>query len=138
MSAVLHFESADRPVAGASTDIWMIDLKHSAKFSPADCDCRLVISLDSQPLASLKMSPQPRGLKTAYTFPAVGTYQLHFTGRSHGADDMTRFDIAYTERIDHIVPIKASPAAAMIYILVGATVAILMVLGLRAGLKAKA
>lgn len=99
ISAVMHLDPQDTPVAGEVSTIYF-DLKDSSnKFNLESCDCYVVISSDNQEIARLMLTEEAGDLKTQFVFPFKNLYSVSLQGSPKEGSEFKTFDLNYDVQV---------------------------------------
>ena len=99
VTASLHVTPGDTPVAGQPASIAFVEIRTKAglAFAWKTCSCSLaVLDADGKQL----MRSAALGKPVAYTFPAVGAYQIALAGRVKQGKAWKAFRLVWTLRAD--------------------------------------
>lgn len=119
ISALLHAEPGDQPVARQKGSLYFFLTDKENKFQPSKCDCRLVVKYGTltildHPLFS-NLADQQNGVNAQIpiTFPKKGVYDVSLTGTPKTADAFAPFAFSYKEKVDRDSPNVAFISAAL-------------------------
>jgi hypothetical protein len=107
VSAYLHIDPDDDPIAGQPTKLYFLTITDSnKKMDLKNCDCQVTIKQDDKTLfsAPLVKSTNKNSLdagSVGYTFPEQGVYTIQFTGKPMNGTKLHSFDLSWDFRVNH-------------------------------------
>lgn len=100
IGGLLHVDPTDEPFANSPATIYFELTDKTARISPANCECRMVVQREGKQLSTQALYTKDSStLETQipYTFPEPGVYQLKFLG-SVGSE---QFNLSFDVRVQH-------------------------------------
>lgn len=106
ISALLHVNPGDDPVAGEASTLLFEFMDRQHKFDVNACVCNLVIRDQGKELYNEPMSAPFNGLiaSAPFTFPQVDVYQLVVTGEPKTTGTFPKFQLNYDLRVERVTP----------------------------------
>jgi len=116
ISALIHINPDEKPVAGQPSEILFLINDTEKRFKAEDCNCTASVidngeTVFSSPLATGKTSY--RGIfapAIPYTFPHKGTYTVKLTGEPKSMDGFKNFSISYDIKIERDISSPPAPS----------------------------
>ena len=130
ISALLHINPDDDPVANQPSELLFLITDKDKKFNPENCDCQSTVIENDQTLFSsslFKGRSSYQGIfapAIPYTFPHIGIYTIQLSGKPKNSADFQPFAISYTLRVEKDKPTHLkSPIANLVYIIIAGALA---------------
>ncbi len=129
ISALLHINPDDDPIAGQPSELLFLINDKNKKFKAEECDCKASVTDNNETVFSsslFKGKTSYRGIfapAIPYTFPRKGVYTIRLVGEPKNTDGFQSFSLTYNLRIDkdELTPKKPSQNNALYYFAIIAT-----------------
>ena len=104
VGAVVHVSPEDDPIAGEPTDFFFEFKDKEGKFTPENCDCKVLIlksgqEVYSSPLFQNNTDPSLTNASFSYTFPEKDIYKVKISGNPLTPDVFEAFNLEYDIRV---------------------------------------
>ena len=100
ISAVVHIDPRDTPVAGEVSTIYFNLKDPSNNFNLESCDCSVVISSNNQEVARLVLTEEADSLRTQFVFPTKNLYSVSLRGLPKTEAKFKAFDLKYNVQVE--------------------------------------
>jgi hypothetical protein len=100
VGALFHIDPNDEPIAGQPATIYIELQDKSAKLTPANCNCKLVISLQDKEIFNdflFKNDAASLATQVPFVFPKAGVYTVSIEGEP--AAEIEPFDLDYETQV---------------------------------------
>ncbi len=129
ISALIHINPDEKPIAGQPSEILFLINDTEKKFKAEDCNCQASVTDNGEVVFSsslFKGKTSYRGIfapAIPYTFPHKGTYTVKLTGEPKNIGDFKSFSISYDIKIerDATSPPKPSPNITLYFFVIMGT-----------------
>lgn len=114
ITVLLHMDPDDDPIVGQPATIHFQITDKTNKFTPANCDCSVIVSEYNGPqiLSSSLSAPPPPSIYEfgqKIIFPIKDIYLVTMTGQPKKAGEFSKFKVVYDFRIDRESGAPAAP-----------------------------
>lgn len=104
VGAVVHVSPEDDPIAGEPTDFFFEFKDKDGKFTPENCDCKVIVLKSGQeaysaPLFQSNTDPSLTNASFSYTFPEKDIYKVKITGNPLTPGAFETFNLEYDIRV---------------------------------------
>ncbi len=99
VSAILHIQPDDDPVAGKDTRLQFTFASSANIFAVRNCDCSVILVQDQQEVAHVTLMGTDTVGIAQVTFPLMGAYEVILHGNSRDTS-FQPFTLTYTTRVD--------------------------------------
>lgn len=138
ISAKLHINPKDNPIAGQVSTLGFSLSDTTKHFKARDCACSLVVERNGAEISRLNI-PQTAMVSDGvillpYTFPQRDVYELHLVGRPQTGAPFKAFELEYIIRVARAEPpsAAAAPSLTAVYVLLGGALSVLVFLCVQA------
>jgi hypothetical protein len=132
ISALLHVEPNDDPIAGQKATLKLYFSDDTGKFNTKECDCSLMILRDAHVVHRLRLTPTSSSVaEVSYEFKDAGAYDIQVTGKPTAGDNFKAFELKYELKV---TPDKTKPSGSSLSAVILAGAAALLIIVSAVGL----
>lgn len=125
ISAILHTDPDDNPIAGSPVSYIIFFSDSTGRFSLPKCNCTVAITKGGRLVAGNPLTISGNtASENHYTFAEPGTYSLDFTGTPKTPGAFQPFKLDYTVRVGRQAGTQTMPAA--VWTLMGIVAALIL------------
>ncbi len=115
ISAILHTDPDDDPIAGSPVSYIIFFSDSTGRFSLPECNCTVAITKGGRLVAGKPLTISgDKASENHYTFAEPGTYGLGFTGTPKTPGALQPFRLDYTVRVGRQADTQTMPATVWI------------------------